>query len=67
MSITDIGPINLLSERLLRYVLIFEYQIFVPDLVVDIRTKISEVGVEQLDSVTRLDSNQPYIVASTRV
>ena len=37
-----IGPINLLSDRLLRYVLIFEYQILVLDLVVDIRTKISE-------------------------
>ena len=37
-----IGPINLLSNRLLRYVLIFEYQILVLDLVVDIRTKISE-------------------------
>ena len=36
------GPINLLSDRLLRYVLIFEYQILVLDLVVDIRTKISE-------------------------
>ena len=38
----SIGPINLLSDRLLRYVLIFEYQILVLDLVVDIRTKISE-------------------------
>ena len=37
-----IGPINLLSDKLLRYVLIFEYQILVLDLVVDIRTKISE-------------------------
>ena len=36
------GPINLLSDRLLRYILIFEYQILVLDLVVDIRTKISE-------------------------
>ena len=36
------GPINLLSDRLLRYVLIFDYQILVLDLVVDIRTKISE-------------------------
>ena len=36
------GPINLLSDRLLRYVLIFEYQILGLDLVVDIRTKISE-------------------------
>ena len=30
------------SNRLLRYVLIFEYQILVLDLVVDIRTKVSE-------------------------
>ena len=37
-----IDPINLLSDRLLRYVLIFEYQILVLDLVVDIRTKISQ-------------------------
>ena len=36
-----IGPINLLSDRLLRYVVIFEYQILVLDLVVDIRTKKS--------------------------
>ena len=41
-SLLDNGPINLLSDRLLRYVLIFEYQILVLDLVVDIRTKISE-------------------------
>ena len=40
--VTDIGPINLLSDRLLRYILIFDYQILVLDLVVDIRTKISE-------------------------
>ena len=39
---TIYGPINLLSDRLLRYVLIFEYQILVLDLVVDIRTKMSE-------------------------
>ena len=38
----DNGPINLLSDRLLRYVLIFEYQILVLDLVVYIITKISE-------------------------
>ena len=36
------GPIYLLSDRLLRTVLKFESQILVLDLVVDIRTKISE-------------------------
>ena len=35
IKMQDYGPINLLSDRLLRYVLIFEYQILVLDLVVD--------------------------------
>ena len=37
----SMGLLIKVSDRLLRYVLIFEYQILVLDLVVNIRTKIS--------------------------
>ena len=45
MKFSENGPINLLSDRLLRYIQIFEYQILVLDLLVDIRVSIAVVAV----------------------